>query len=781
MALINCLWARCNRLPGAARRMRLVLIVAALASFAMADDSPVRVHNVELPGQDRNVVGTSWPGIACWFWTADEFAPEGYKPFIDLHVKHTGVQILTTSIRHPVEVTDAAVHRQIKAAAAYARSRGIELAVDLDVRLARAAFMNRYPNEMQELASLREFPMKASGNLELTVASPNFGDHYTYRSPSYYCLGSRFLRAYSYRATDAGIDPASIADISDRTLIVETSPQKLRAVVRCGPEDAGRTMCLISAFTLFTPDVFAPHLLAFERAILEQYAEVPMIGACKDEWGFPGRFTVSADDLWYSEAMAKSYEAEYGVEDFVRTLFLMWKNRPGNEPERVRAINQYMELCRLRNVEVEAGFYRAVKDTFGAQALVATHPTWYPVPSDRELFKNGLHWWAAPRDLAQTDESTPYAARTALAKKWHSPLWYNMYYDSELGPYEEDLWRHVLGGGRMNLHPMFPRSDSSLTTSLLSSRLFQAEARIRLLNYISTAPVDCPVAVIFGHPAAANWAWGGFGDVGLDVTNALWEAGMYADLIPTSEIGAGLGIGPDGHIEYGPQRYAAAVLYHPQYERGEIAEFFQQAAGGKTALFQVGEWSVDFHGQPLDGAAALPQAIHAGDTSAVVAAVLAHLAEAGIEAQTRGTMRGASVHPGSMMPEPEGQCRLLDGTVIFASGRKDVMGDPLRRTLQLNGRDVSFDAVGLAALRFADNGALEAMAAGGLKTFEAGGMAISLDERVDLALWRDGGGQWRGVVHGAAAIPEALEEITLEWTRVDVPAPLDEPGLRGSE
>ena len=31
-----------------------------------------------------------------------------------------------------------------------------------------------------------------------------------------------------------------------------------------------------------------------------------------------------------------------------------------------------------------------------------------------------------------------------------------------------------------------------------------------------------------------------------------------------------------------------------------------------------------------------------------------------------------------MMPKPSGWCRLLDGTVILASGEKDVMGDPIQ-------------------------------------------------------------------------------------------------------
>ena len=88
---------------------------------ANADEAGVRSLRVELPAQEHNVIKTSWPGIGCWFLTAPDFEPDGFKRFIDLHEKHSGYELLTTSIRHHVEVTQPAVHDQIKRAAEYAR------------------------------------------------------------------------------------------------------------------------------------------------------------------------------------------------------------------------------------------------------------------------------------------------------------------------------------------------------------------------------------------------------------------------------------------------------------------------------------------------------------------------------------------------------------------------------------------------------------------------------------------------------------------------------------
>ena len=712
------------------------------------------------------------PGIGCWFWTTRELAPDGYRDFIDKAEKYSAFGLLTTSIRASVEVTDPKVHDQIKLAAQYARAHDMAIVMDLDVRLARQAFQDKHPDELQEIVRLREVALAEAGQASLAIKPINLGDHYTFRARPYDSVSARVLRVYSYVAGEQGVEPDTVRDITGRCKVAQADAKGVRVAIPCTAEDKGRTACVLAAFTLFTPDVFAPHLIEFERNILRQYADVPLAGACKDEWGFPGRFGPRVDDLYFSRSMAKAYAKRRPDHALDRDLLLMCKGEKGRQGQRSAAINHYMEMNWQRNAEVETAFYHAIKDVFGPKAMSATHPTWYPYPNENEIFKNGLDWWACRRDLAQTDEATPFCARTALAKKWHSPLWYNMYYDRSLKSYEEDIWRHALGGGRMNFHPQYPGSWDTNPWSLAESRVLQADARIRLLNTISTAPIECPVAVVFGHPDVLNWSSKGFADVGLEVSNGLWAEGFYADLIPSSEIALGnLKLTEDGSLQYGPQRYAAAVLYHPQFERLAVAEFFRKAAAkGKTALFRVGDWTMDFEGKPPDAAAALPPSMKPVTAAAAVQQIIAHLKASGMEPQTSCTMRGAAGFPASMMPKPSGQCRLLDGTVIVASGEKDVLGDPIRKTISVNGHAVAFDAVGVAAVRLDKKGEVEAMAAGGLKTFKARDMAIELPERADVALWRDSMGQWQGVLLGHdGQVPDALAGITRKWTRLRLP------------
>ena len=753
---------------------RFALAIALLGAPACVAERPLRSTSVRLPQQEQSRIKSTWPSIACWFWTDEERKPGGYRRFLDLHERHSAFGLLTTSLRCEGQLTDPELHAQLKAASEYARGKGMGLVLDLDVRLARESFAKRYPGELQQIVLLREFPIDSGGAAGIRVDPLEFADHYTFGRRGYDALSSELLGVFSYRKVDGLAQSGSVVDISERAL---TTPRGagLEVLLSCDDADEGRTACALVAVTHFTPAAFAPHILSYQRELLEQYADASLAGACKDEWGFPGRFDPSSTELWYSRFMAEAYARRRPGRDLRSDMLLMAIGERGREGERVAAVNHYMEMCRERHCEIEADFDRGVREVLGPEALTASHATWFPYPGEREIFKNGLSWWGAPRALAQTDESTPFCVRTALAKKARSPLWYNMSYAESIDDYRQELWSSVLAGGRLNLHPRWPLPMRELGTSLLEGDLLRAAQRVQLLDYISTAPVDCPVAIVFGHPASMNWADSGdaherFAKVGMELSDALWKAGVYADLIPSSEIENGsLRIASDGSVQYGAQRYAALVLYQPEFERPAVAKFFRTAArSNRTTLYRVGEWKRDFEGRPFDGAAALPSSMLSIDASAECARLVrAQLDRAGIVPQACGELR-QSVYDASVAPRATGSCRLLDGTIILASGERSMMGDPIREHVRVNGHIASFDAIGLAAVRFDAKGQVVALAAGGLRSFRADSLKIELEEPLDFALFREEG-QWRGIVHGDAALPSELKRITTRWLRVRTP------------
>ena len=720
------------------------------------------------------------PVIGAWFWYEDAFEPEGYRGCVDLFAQHAPYDLLTTSFRVPErEVTDRAVHDQVKEAAAYARERGMDVALDIDVRLARAAFQKAYPDELQEMLRLRTVALEESGDVEIAIESEVLRDHMTGNTTPYLPLSGRLVCAYSYVPGPGGIEPDTVRDVtSERCTVKLATAEEVRITITCDTTTQGRTLCVMAAFTLFTPAVHAPHLLEFQRAIVAQYADTGLAGLAKDEWGYPPCYDGCPDknDFWYSRFRAAAYAERTGGRDLARDCLLMYAGERGRRQERQAAINHLREMSRVRNAAIEDDYYRAAKETFGPNAFVVTHATWMPYPGTAEFKKNGLDWWAATRDLGQTDEVVPYCARTSLAKKWGSPVWYNQYYSTDLANYEENVWAHALGGGRVNYHPLYPYDDKDRKyADLLAGGLMRGDCRIRLLNFISKSPVDCPVAVIFGHACAMNWAGAAYDDVGLAVTDGLWREGFYADLIPSSEISDGaLKVNAEGYVQYGAQSYAAAVLYHPEFERPDTAVFFQRASKGKTALFRVGPWTSGFDAKPFDGAAALPpDMIVCADAASCVARVTAQLRELGVRPHTPATAV-TKTHPGfqTAAPHAKGRIHLIDGTEILLSGADNVAGDPIVASFEAGGHEVTVDAVGVAAVRLAEDGTLEAMAAGGLRRFEAGGVAIELPERVDAALWRDERGEMRGVLQGwSGPVPASLLAVTSEWLMIGIPKP----------
>ncbi len=721
------------------------------------------------------------PTLGCWFWSSAVFEPEGYKLFLDQVSKHSPYNLLTTSIRAPEkEVTDDDVHAQIKAAALYAQKLGIPIIMDLDVRLARRAFAIKYPDEMQEMLLLEEVILTHKKSAEIAVHSHDLTDHYTNSTTHYIPLAGKLQRVYAYDRDAGGIVPNTLEDITNACDVISVSKDSVQVRIPVDHKIKGKYACAMVTFTHLSPDVFAPHLMAFQRDIIKKYADTPLAGICKDEWGFPPNFdgVPNKDQFWYSKHRATAYEKRTGGRELLKDCLLMHAGVKGKEEERLLAINHFMEMNLQRNGELENDFYKSVKEIFGTKAVVATHPTWWPYPDLREFKKNGLDWWIATRDWAQTDELTPFAARTALSKKWSSPVWYNMYYSSKIINYERSIWSAVLGGGRINYHPPYPVTNpDKLRNELLRGDLMRAESRVRLLNYISRSPLDCPVAVLFGHTSAMNWAGPGYNDVGMEVADNFWREGFPADLIPSSEIeNKSLYLDKEGWICYGAQRYAAVVLYYPEFEKSSTAAFFNKAAKGSTKLFRVGDWTQDFNGKAVDGNRALPESMtYYSDATSVVKDICDFLNRQSIERQSSATDSLVGFLNVSSSPPTTGFCRLIDGTIIQVAGTNNVAGDPIQATHTIKGHEIVFDAEGLAAVRLDEKGSIEALAAGGLKYFKVDDFVISLDNRIDLALWKDEKGKLCGLLQGwQGTMPATLLAITQDWRHLDVPVPLSE-------
>jgi hypothetical protein len=698
------------------------------------------------------------------------------KDIIDLAAKNTPFRVLT-SLRGAGNNLDHftdEVHDQFKMMQEYAAKEGISLVADLDVRMALNSYEKKYPDELQQMLALKEVDLKKENNPDVVIRCRTLSDHY--KNP-YLIRSGSFVKAYAYSLNSNGlIDPSTLTDISKNCKVISATKELVEIKI---PDNIKQSKVMVMvSFTILYPDVFSKSVIDFQRELIRKYADIPLAGTLKDEWGFPPSLSEETifSDYWYSKNREKAYAERTGGRELLSDILLMAKGIQGKENERLMAINHFNEMCWQRNGEIEDDFYHAVKKAWGTQAIVAVHPTWYPYPERREFKKNGLDWWIATRDLGQTDEIVPYGARTSLAKKWGNKVWYNMDHTMGLPPqtiidadiFVRNLWSSALAGGRINNLPIDVRPEG-----IVGSDYIRAETRVHLLNYINPAPLDCPVAVIFGHTSAMNWAGSGFDDVGMKLVDSLWRRGIPADLIPSSEIwNKSLKIDKDGYISYGSQRYAAVVLYNPEFEKQSTADFFNNASKGKTRLFRVGDWKKDFNGKDFNGNTALLKTLIESEFNAIIAEMPEILEKQGIPLQTPATRDLEGFGHSSPIPPATGFCRLVDGTLIQVAGTNNGAGDPIKSTMKIGKYNVSFDAVGVAAARLDKNGKLEALAASELKSFELGDFKINLDKRIDLALWHNEKGEWEGVVQGLQGdIPPQLQSLTNKWARIDLPAP----------
>lgn len=770
------------------------------------------------------------PDFGC-FWG---FGVDGddYRGLFDV-VEPTGAfDALTITLRSlPRFDGNAAAVAATKKAVEYAKERGVGAILDVDLRIARYDFEAARPELSQERILFKELDLRTldadGGKAALAFEAPNLNDHYAGARP-FYVRGARFVKAWRYRKNaDGAVEPGSVVDVSaafdvpttnaplekNRIDFVDPTSRnrfdvpveraKLDDVKTANGEDAAKSadktvgeneaksanggdfLAVAVAFRYSCPDIFADETLELEKRLYEQYRDVPALGVAKDEWGFPPSFDRQnrLDDFWYSEATRRAYSAAFGRDgalvDLVDDLFLAFRGQTGREAERIAAVDRFNRLCAERVLKYEIQNYQTTKEIWGPDAFVGVHCTWFPFPNTLEMRKNGVMWWKAPRDFAQSDEYVPFCCRNSLAKATDSH-WINMFYARQVPAYIFEHWTAAASGGRVHIHNIYPQDENS-PQHPLDNRLMpivddggvaRIRSKIRTLSLISDAPLDAPVAVVFGRFGAMNPLRPGFGKVGVDLCDRFSTAGFPADLIPIDEITSTTQAGEkrwklsdDGYLQYGPQRYSALVLWgENDADAADFAALLELA--GKDCRTKIERIEAD---------------ADAAEKDALAAEIIASLKEANVEPQTPWVLDETAFsvpEERSSRPQLVATSRFLDGTTVWIAAKENALGDPISldgATVRLaDGRDstsISVDANGVFAVRFDADGTLDAVAAAELKSLKIGELAVEIpeseiaDDPVDVAIWRRADGRLRGVFQRREnALPPSLEGLVDDWT-----------------
>ncbi|MDO5308775.1 MAG: hypothetical protein Q4G03_04715 [Planctomycetia bacterium] len=739
------------------------------------------------------------PDLGCFWNVAEQNDP---KEYVDIIAPWGAFDALTLTTRSNSWIlNNHELIAKTKDAVAYARDKyGIKTLIDIDLRIARYDFEKLRPDLAQERLYFKEVSLKSEESVTtLEFGAPTLTDHYTGNKP-YFVRGARLVQVWVYNVDERGqVIPDSITRVADTATVApeipplepqpigsyqvnEESHNDFRVSFQTSElAKHGAKVAVAVAFRYSYPDVFADETLALQRQVYESFADVDAYGVCQDEWGFPPCFdrTCRLDDFWFSPRMQNAYAQRYDQADLVEDLFLAFRPQVGQDERRAQVIDDFNKLCSDRVLEYEVQNYELTKELWGDDVFVGVHCTWYAWPNLPETRKNGLMWWRSIRDVAQTDEYAPFCARNAMAKGTESH-WINMFYAREGGRYLWEHWTALASGGRVHTHAIYPRDENS-PTHPLDSRLLpiidtcgaaRVGSKIRIFNLLGDSPIDSPVAVVFSRYGAANPLRPEYDKFGVNICNYFSTAGYPADLIPVDQITA---TRPDGspywHIQdgllcYGAQPYRLIVLYGQSQSDEHAYREFQRLFGSVSELKTL---IVNLATDASDEQIALQ-----------VQESLTALEQTGVIRQTQWEQDSYNF---GYAPEtgvrPPLKCfsRFLDGTVLWVNAQENLAGDPIvldseRVTLNSGEEspEISARANGLLAVRFDDDGQVNALAAAELTSFEIGDLKVILspesvgDDPVDVALLRDENDQWLGVFQRREnVLPDELRALTEKW------------------
>ena len=661
------------------------------------------------------------------------------------------VNVLTWHPRCGLDLSSPYVEDRVSEAVRALKGSGISFQVFVDPRMVRKEFLSRWPDDFLHWRQFEVAKPDSDGVARFCADIERFGDHMLYGTKDKYSWWKpgRLVSARVLKGTDSST--ARVVEAED----VSCSEKAVSGTVRgLAP---GETLVAEVDFPLDEVDPCSPHLLPFMHEMALRYEKLGIDGCNLDEWGFqsPKGAMMQHRAFWHSAHFASEYSKRSGGRDLGKDMV---EFALGTDTPAVRAaVNAYIRTIYDTCIAIEGDMYATNKRLFGADTFIGKHPTWWAqLGSAREPLHNGLDWWAARRDWAMTDENVPVPVDTGIMKKFGSPLWLNEGYGNNPRHYVSTLWRYALCGGRMNWHGIVGdrRTDYLQRTykdpverryhrvaDMFSDEAIRAEEILRLLPLMTRAPIDCPVAHVFGHDRFVNWLDPACGDWGKGLAHGLGQMGYYVDAYPASEIAAGtFAVDSDGFLRVGRQCYKAVALCNLSANERAAWERIASAKRLNTRVF------FDPH----------------------VDEVAAYLKSTDAVRQTPLGKDGFWGGKDNLLPKSDGVMFLTDGTAVrIKGGRPDFAGDEIEGELKTGGVRVKYKARGMFAAR-AKNGALTGIAGGEVTRVDAPGLSLLLPSPADIVLVKLSDG-WHGVWQTPCTegqIPGAVRRLAAKWVKL---------------
>lgn len=449
------------------------------------------------------------------------------------------------------------------------------------------AFLKKYPTECCYLVKLCPIPLDKDGNGKIQI---DFDPVYHYTAVFNQDGEHELLKTWAFKSVgdDTFLD-GSLAEITSVSSSISAEEKKIIISVSGAPEKCDKAVVAV-AFKQPIPDLASDKLPSFYEELMVFAKAAKLDGAMSDEWGYdvilhintPNPYddnTLSMEHLPYSQNFDRFFKERTGYGLLENFLFLEYAPE-GNTDKRKKTINDFLHAYRALMAKNDEDMYDLTKKYLGKDSFFGVHPTWWGSVDklNFEFYKNGFYWWQAKRDIAQTDETVIIPIRTALAHKFKSEYWYNMWYSMgtrDIKTYFTETYQNMLFGGKTH-YLGYECPNESVVLAFkpqgLMEQIEEVDVNARMLDGVLSQP-DSRVLVLFGFDAVGNWAeattalppWTPKNkrlDYVLNTTHELFNE-YLCDLVPTDEIDNGSLKLNCGKPVYGNQEYDAVVFLYP--------------------------------------------------------------------------------------------------------------------------------------------------------------------------------------------------------------------------
>jgi hypothetical protein len=484
--------------------------------------------------------------------------------------------------------------------------------------------------------------------------------------------------------------------------IVDIEDGLQQIVVDAGKENAKKRVILYPDVKLDDPDKLSDEYRCAEVELIEDMGDTGVFGVTVDEWGLrtPVRGGVIAD-IYISDDTKLHYFNHCGRDLYKDLLYFHYT--PSDAPELgVLVVNKYMETIRNRLSGDEEAIYDTAKRTFGKDAFVGFHPTWYCAPNGFALEApyNGIDWWQVKRDYSQTDERVMIPIRLAMARGATKPVWYNMWYSQstlDIKTYFRETWVNARFGGRTTYLGYECYEPDVVLTLWQEGRLesvSDADAVATKINDFQTTLPDSRVLCLFAMEQFTNWQITAHGAKAMTpgmaghrsvvaFANKLFANNVLFDLVPSSDVDRGKLRVENRKIKYHSHDYDALIVVGPDGMTQKSVDFIKECASLTKNVAMVGECRYLNDGSACkEGFDTISHKFPAATDASEIAELIKSWG-----VKTNMTSNSAVFE---------------DGSIVFTTDGALNVGNPLEAEFELEGHKIAFKGTDILAFRFKD-------------------------------------------------------------------------------